>query len=146
MSAALLLGVAMSAFGADIVGTVADPGGAPIPGVTVSAASKTGTQVATATSDSHGRYAMQGIQPGTYRLNAHGQSAVSYVGENGLTVDWGVSPTAPTIATAHEGTGSGAEQSPVGIENPIAAADKMNPPPGCKGMPGPPCGPKSKKK
>ncbi len=145
ISAALLLGFAMSAFGADIVGTVADPSGAPIPGVTISAGSKTGTQVGTAISDSLGRYAMHGIQPGTYTLNAHGQSAVSYVGEDGLTVDWGVASNAPAIATAHEGTGSGTAQSPVGISNPIASGNKSNPP-GCKGMPGPPCGPKSDKK
>ena len=144
MSAALLLGVAMSAFGADIVGTVADPSGAPIQGVTVSAGSKTGTQVGTAISDSLGHYAMHGIQPGTYTLNAHGQSAVSYVGENGLTVDWGVAPNAPAIATAHTGT----EQSATRPSDPIElSANKTDPPPpGCKGMPGPPCGPKSNKK
>ena len=109
-SAALLLGLALSTFGADIVGTVADPSGAPIPGVTVSVGTRTGTQVGTAISDSLGRYAMHGIQPGTYTLSARGQSAVSYVGQDGLTVDWGVAANVPTIATARPGTGAAVAQ------------------------------------
>ena len=112
-AAALCLGVASVGFGADIVGTVADTSGAPIPGVTVSVGSQTGTHVGTATSDSLGRYAIRGLQPGTYTFSARGQSAVSYVGDNGLTVDWGVPSNAPPIATAHAGSGSADAQAEV---------------------------------
>ena len=104
ISAALLLGLALSAFGADIVGRVGDASGAAVPGVTVSVGTRTGTQVGTAISDSLGRYAIHGIQPGTYTLSARGQSVVSYVSQDGMTVDWGIAPNAPVIATAHPGT------------------------------------------
>ena len=103
-SAALVLGLAMSAFGADIVGTIVDSSGVPIPGVAVSVGTRAGTKVGTATSDSLGRYAMRGIPPGTYTLSTKGQTAVSYLGKDGLTVDWGLAPNAPAIATARPGT------------------------------------------
>lgn len=141
-SAALVLALALSAFGADIVGTVGDPSGTPISGVAVSAGTQDGMQVGSATSDSFGRYTIRGIQPGTYTLSVRGRSAVSYVGQDGLTVDWGVAPNAPAIATARPRTG----QSLSSASNPIAgSATSDDSPPGCKGMPGPPCGPKSHK-
>jgi Carboxypeptidase regulatory-like domain len=106
ISAALMVGAASVAFSADIVGTIGGPGGKPIPGVQVSVDNQSGVTVGSATSDTLGRYEFRGLQPGTYTLNSSGQSAVSYVGPNGVTVNWGVTPNAPAIATAHVGTGS----------------------------------------
>lgn len=109
-SAVLLLG-AVVAFGADIVGTVADPSGAPIAGVKVSVENQAGVNVGATSSDSLGKYEFHGLQTGTYTLLSSGQSAVSYVGPQGLTVNWGVSHNASAIATALSGTSTGLNNS-----------------------------------
>jgi hypothetical protein len=86
---------------AEVTGRVADRSGAAVPGVTVSVKNQTGTQVGSAISDSAGNYTIHDLGAGTYTFVVNGQTAVAYVAEDGLTVDWGVAQGGPAIAIAH---------------------------------------------
>ncbi|MDO8431612.1 MAG: carboxypeptidase-like regulatory domain-containing protein [Candidatus Binatus sp.] len=97
-------------FAAEVVGRVADAGGAPIAGVAVAIKNPAGIQIGSALSDSSGRYAIHDLAPGIYTFMAGGQTAVSYVDADGLTVDWGIAPSAPAIAIAHRGIAPNSDQ------------------------------------
>lgn len=103
-SGALLLGYASAGLSADIVGTIVNPAGAPVPGVTVSVQNRAGTAAGASVSDGMGMYAIHGLVPGTYMLMAKGQSAVVYVADRGVTVDWGIAADSQVIAAARQGT------------------------------------------
>jgi Carboxypeptidase regulatory-like domain len=149
---ALAVSVGSAATAADIVGTVMDASGQAVNGSKVSAVDRSGQTAGNATTDLQGRYVIGGLRPGQYDIklepasaNLKGDTAVSYVDSKGLTVDWAVGPSRQAIATARPGT----QQSAAGGLNQIASDDKgkdKDSPPGCKGMDGPPCGPKSPKK
>ncbi len=98
-------GSTSDASAAEVAGKVADAGGAPIAGIAISARNAANARVARAISDSSGRYTMHDLTPGTYTFSASGQTAVAYVEADGLTVDWGIAPSAPAIAIAHRGIG-----------------------------------------
>jgi len=102
-SGVLLLGYAAAGLSADIVGTIVSPAGAPIPGVTVSVQSQAGAAVGASVSDGGGEYAIHGLAPGTYTLMAKGQTAVAYLGDHGITVNWGIAPDS-VIAVGSQGT------------------------------------------
>lgn len=110
-SALFLLGSAMAVSSADIVGTIVNPAGAPITGVTVSVQNQAGAAVGSGVTDEGGQYVIHGLAPGTYTLISKGQSAVAYVGDQGITVDWGIAPNSQVIATARQGTAQSAEPS-----------------------------------
>jgi hypothetical protein len=149
---ALAMSIGSFAFAADIVGTVMDASGQAVNGSKVSAADQRGQIAGNATTDQQGRYVISGLRPGQYDIkldpataNLKGDTAVSYVDAKGLTVDWSVGKSREAIATARPGT----EQSAIGNPSTIASSEEMkdkDSPPGCKGMEGPPCGPKSPKK
>jgi hypothetical protein len=149
---ALAIGVGSFAFAADIVGTVTDASGQAVNGSKVSAADQSGQIAGNAVTDQQGRYVISGLRPGQYDIkldpataNLKGDTAVSYVDAKGLTVDWAVGKSRDAIATARPGT----EQLGIGNPSTIASSEEMkdkDSPPGCKGMEGPPCGPKSPKK
>jgi len=103
-SAALVLGYAAVGLSADIVGTIVNPSGAPIPGVTVSVQNQAGAAVGASVSDRTGKYAIYGLPPGNYTLISAGQTAVAYVGDRGITVDWGIAGNSHVIAAAKQGT------------------------------------------
>jgi hypothetical protein len=109
--ALLLLGSVMAASSADIVGTMVNTAGAPLTGVTVSVQNQAGAAVGSGVTDETGQYAIRGLAPGTYTLISKGQSAVAYVGAQGLTVDWGIAPNSQIIAAARQGTGQAAVSS-----------------------------------
>jgi Carboxypeptidase regulatory-like domain len=90
---------------AEVTGKVADRSGAAVPGVAVSVKNQAGTTVGSAISDSAGNYAIHDLGAGTYTFVVKGQTAVAYVADDGLTVDWGVAPDAPAIAVARRGAG-----------------------------------------
>jgi hypothetical protein len=98
-------GSTSAALAAEVAGKVADAGGAPIAGIEISARNAANAQVARVISDSSGRYTIHDITPGTYIFSASGQTAVAYVAADGLTVDWGIAPSAPAIAIARRGVG-----------------------------------------
>jgi hypothetical protein len=101
---ALILAYAATGLAAEIVGTIVNPAGAPISGITVSAQNRAGATVGVSVSDGTGKYAIQGIAPGIYILMAKGQTAVAYVGDQGITVDWGIAANSQIIAAARKGT------------------------------------------
>ena len=146
----LVVGVGSLAIAADIVGTVMDASGQAVTGSKISVADETGRILGNATTDRQGRYTIEGLRPGQYDIKLDpasatlkGQTAVGYLDAKGLTVNWAVGPSRDAIATARPGT----QQSAVGGPSTIASSsDTQDGPPGCKGMTGPPCGPKSPKK
>jgi len=107
-SALILIGSAIVVSSADIVGTIVNPAGAPIAGMTVSVQNQAGAAVGSGVTDQTGTYAIHGLVPGTYTLISKGQSAVAYVGDQGLTVDWGIAPNSQIVAAARQGTAQSA--------------------------------------
>ena len=103
-SGALLLGYATAGLSADIVGMIVNPAGTAIQGVTVSVQNQSGAMVGVSVSDGSGKYAIHGLEPGTYTLMAKGQTAVAYVGDQGITVNWGIAADSQVIAAARQGT------------------------------------------
>ena len=103
-SALFLLGSVMAASSADIVGTIVNPAGAPMAGVTVAVQNQSGAGAGSGVTDETGQYVIHGLTPGIYTLISKGQSAVAYVGDQGLTVDWGVASNSQVIAAARQGT------------------------------------------
>ena len=107
----LVLATASMALCADIVGTVSDTQGNPIQGVQITAQTRAGNVVGQAFSGANGKYQITGIDPGTYDyllnpLNTgfKAGSGVSALNSKGLTINWKLSPTAPALALASEGT------------------------------------------
>ena len=147
---ALVAGAGSRALCADIVGTVLDANGRAVPGVKVSTTTQDGQSIGSAFTDGQGGYAIDGISSGLYYVTLNppagsdlrGQSVASYVGGNGLTVNWGVASGREPVASAMPGTTNN-NPGPSAI---AFANGPKKPPPGCKGMPGPPCGPKKSKK
>jgi Carboxypeptidase regulatory-like domain len=92
--------------GADLVGHIANDAGQPAAGVQVSARNSSGVAAGSAVSDAEGSYEIRGLKPGAYTIAVKGQSVMSYLPEEGLTVNWGLSSTAPPIAIAKAGTSS----------------------------------------
>ena len=109
--ALVLLGSAMAVWSADIVGTIVNPSGSPLTGVTVSVQNQAGAAVSSGVTDESGQYVIHGLAPGTYTLISEGQTAVAYVGDQGLTVDWGIASNSQVIAAARQGTGQSAVSS-----------------------------------
>lgn len=88
---------------AEVAGKIADRSGAPVPKVTVSVKNQAGSQIASGISDAAGRYTIGNLDAGIYTFVVNGQTAVAYVGADGLTVDWGIAHDAPPIAVAQRG-------------------------------------------
>jgi hypothetical protein len=110
MAVAFGLSFTTAAFSAEIGGNVADQQGTPAPSITISAADSSGKTVGSGITDAKGAYSITNIAPGDYKLslkpggaNYRGETVVTHVGADGLTVDWKVSQNAPAIALAKEG-------------------------------------------
>jgi len=48
-------------------------------------------------------YAFRSLHPGVYTINSNGKSVVTYVGNDGMKVNWGVSPGAEPVVVAEPG-------------------------------------------
>lgn len=103
-------GMASQAFCADIAGRVFDRQGQAAQGIQISVELPNSKLVAQAITDAKGTYRLKSLAPGTYHLALNpgtsgfkGQTVVAYVGPDGLTVDWVVSPTAAALALATPG-------------------------------------------
>lgn len=94
---------AASASSAELVGHVANDSGEPTAGVEISVIDSSGAAAGSVVSDAEGMYEIRGLKPGLYRLALKGQSVMSYVPKEGLTVNWGLSKTAPPLAIAKAG-------------------------------------------
>ncbi|HZO80776.1 MAG TPA: carboxypeptidase-like regulatory domain-containing protein [Candidatus Binataceae bacterium] len=107
---ALIIGVGTSAFAADIRGMVSSAQGQSVAGVQVIAKGANGAVAGQATTGSDGGYLITGLQSGNYNFTLEpgpsgfqGQTVASYVGPDGLCLNWGVSTSAPAVATAQPG-------------------------------------------
>jgi hypothetical protein len=105
-SVIMICGIAShaQAWCADLVGTVSNNRGEPVSGVSVSVVNSAGIDSGKAVSDAHGRYAISNLAPGIYTLGSSGQQVMSYIGDRGLTVNWGLAPHAAAVAVAKQGT------------------------------------------
>jgi Carboxypeptidase regulatory-like domain len=99
------------ALAADVRGVVSNPQGHSVAGLQV-VAKTTGGQVAgQATTGADGGYNIPGLSSGNYNFTLEpggsglqGQTVASYVGPDGLCLNWGTSATAPAVATAQPGS------------------------------------------
>jgi hypothetical protein len=89
---------------ANLVGTVSNNRGEGVPGVSVTVVNSADVDSGKAISDAHGHYAISNLAPGTYKLGSSGQWVMSYIGDRGLTVNWGLAPHAIAVAIARQGT------------------------------------------
>ena len=97
-----------------LIGMVRNNQNEPVAGIKILAKVSSGQIVSQGTTDALGRYAVQNLRVGRYQLTLDpanspykGQSVVSAVGSEGLTVNWLVSQSAPALAMATPGAGPG---------------------------------------
>ena len=105
------LGMVGTAMSASVGGTVASPQGQSVAGVQVIAKDASGHVVGQASAGTSGSYNISGLQPGNYNFTLdpassgfQGQTVASYVGADGICLNWGVSTTSPAVATAQPGS------------------------------------------
>ncbi len=89
--------------GSTLSGTITDPSGAVIPGATLTATNSNGVLAGSATTDSHGKYRMEDLAPGSYRIKAQatGFETQSFAAE--------VAPSVQAVADATLRVGSAAQ-------------------------------------
>jgi hypothetical protein len=89
--------------GSTLSGTLTDPSGAVIPGATLTATNSNGVLVGSATTDSHGKYRIEDLAPGGYRIKAQatGFETQSFATE--------VAPSVQAVADATLRVGSAAQ-------------------------------------
>jgi len=88
-----------------LVGSVLNSRGQAVSGVTVKVVNEKDIDAGKAISDTSGAYAIANLSPGTYKLNIlPGQWVMAYIGDKGLTVNWGLAPHSPPVAVATLGT------------------------------------------
>ncbi len=111
LALALGLGTSAAALAADIRGTVSSSQGQSVAGVQIIAKGASGAVAGQATTGSDGGYLISGLQSGNYNFTLdpgttgfQGQTVASYVGPDGLCLNWGVSTTSPAVATAQPGS------------------------------------------
>jgi len=108
---ALTFGMSAAAMGATAIGTVAAQKGETVSGLQIFAKDEVGHVVGQAATSDTGRYQISNLKPGKYNFTLdpgssglQGQTVSSYVGPDGICLNWGVSPTAPAVATAQPGS------------------------------------------
>ncbi len=107
---ALIFMTASSAMGATASGTVAGSQGQTMSGIEVFAKDAAGHVAGQATTGNGGAYQIMNLQPGNYNFTldpgssgVQGQTVSSYVGPDGICLNWGVSANSPAVATAQPG-------------------------------------------
>ncbi len=105
----------VATIGSTLSGTIKDPAGAVIPGATLTASNSSGVLVGSATTDNQGRYRMESLAPGRYRVvvQATGFEKQSFATE--------VAPSQQAVADATLRVGSAAQT--VNIEASPAAPE-----------------------
>ena len=147
---ALAISLSVPAFSGDIIGTVVDANGNPLKGAQVIVKAQNSQMTGAAITNQTGQYEIEGLNSGVYYItldprgsNLTAQTVVSNLSDNGLTVDWAASPGRQAIATAQPGI---QQPSAASVQSSVASTSDDSSPPGCKGMTGPPCGPKKSEK
>lgn len=105
------LGMSAAAFAASVGGGVASSGGQPISGIQIIAKNASGQVVGQAAPGAGGAYNISGLSPGDYSFTLdpgstgfQGQTVTSYMGPDGLCINWAVSTSSPAVATAQPGS------------------------------------------
>ena len=101
------VGMSAAAMAASVAGTVASPQRQSITGVHVIVKDASGRVIGQGIPGSNGTYNISGLQPDKYSFTLdpgtsrfQGQTVVSYVGSDGICLNWSVSTTSPAIAAA----------------------------------------------
>ena len=121
LSLSLVIGPS-SGFCADIIGTVMDLQGHPVSDVKIVVQNTAGKLFGQAITDPKGHYTIVGLSPNTYgyilnplTTGLKGGSAVSYLGTDGLTINWKVSDTGDAISLAKQGSKEALANDPFGL-------------------------------
>src|SRR6202166_3610204 len=111
LSVIFFVSVSSAAFAASVGGTVASSQGQPLSGVQVIVKDAGGKVIGQGATGDGGVYDITGLQPGNYNFTLdpgstgyQGQTVASYVGPDGICLNWGVSTTSPAVATAQPGS------------------------------------------
>src|SRR5690349_13828028 len=106
----LVAGISATAHAASVGGAVANSQGQSVSGVQIIAKDAQGHVVGQGATGNSGIYDIKGLQPGNYNFTLdpgssgfQGQTVASYVGPDGICLNWGVSTTSPAVATAQPG-------------------------------------------
>lgn len=112
---AFVSGMSATAMAASVGGTVAGSQGQSVSGIEVIVKDASGKVVGQGAPGAGGVYDISGLQPGNYNFTLdpgssgyQGQTVASYVGADGICLNWGVSTTSPAVATAQPGSTCGA--------------------------------------
>jgi len=111
LAVTFVVSMSAAALAASVGGTVASSQGQPLTGVQVIVKDASGHMIGQGAPGSGGVYDIQGLQPGNYNFTLdpgssgyQGQTVASYVGPDGICLNWGLSTTSPAVATAQPGT------------------------------------------
>ncbi|MGO9455409.1 MAG: carboxypeptidase-like regulatory domain-containing protein [Candidatus Binataceae bacterium] len=129
LAIAISFASASAAFCAQIVGVVKSDAGQPVQGIKISAIDSASGKLAGDTlTGADGRYSISGLAKGKYVFKLDPLATgfqpgdgVAYLGDDGLTVDWSVSPSAVALDGATPGIGAGgvlAQASPPPVIDP----------------------------
>ena len=107
---AFVVGTSAVALAASVGGTVAGSQGQSLSGIQIIVKDASGKVIGTGAPGDSGVYDISGLQPGNYNFTLdpgssgyQGQTVASYVGADGICLNWGVSTTSPAVATAQPG-------------------------------------------
>jgi len=108
---AFVVGISAAAMAASVGGTVGSPQGQSVSGITVIVKDASGHVVGQGAPGGSGAYDISGLPEGNYTFTLdpgssgfQGQTVSSYVGPDGICLNWGVSTTSPAVATAQPGS------------------------------------------
>lgn len=110
LAVAFVVGTSAAALAASAGGTVAGSQGQSLSGIQIIVKDASGKVIGTGAPGDSGVYDISGLQPGNYNFTLdpgssgyQGQTVASYVGADGICLNWGVSTTSPAVATAQPG-------------------------------------------
>jgi hypothetical protein len=111
LALAFVIGISVAAMAASVGGTIGGPAGQSLAGIQIIVKDASGKVVAQGTPSGTGAYDISGLPEGNYTFTldpgssgVQGQTVSSYVGPDGVCLNWGVSTTSPAVATAQPGS------------------------------------------
>ncbi len=111
LSATLSVALVTSSYAASVGGTVSAAQGGSLGGMQVIIKDASGKVIGSTTTGANGVYDISNVPPGNYQVTLdpgstgfQGQTLASYVTNDGLCLNWGVSNQSPAIGTAAPGS------------------------------------------